>query len=64
MTALIHCSAGMHRTGTVGYTLMRMFGLTRDESLEGLKIMRMKTFENVGSERIDIAETLYVSKLL
>ena len=23
-TALIHCAAGIHRTGTLGYTLLRL----------------------------------------
>ena len=43
---------------------MRLCGLSRDEAMEGLKTMRQKTYDEVGSERIEIAESLYVSKLL
>ncbi len=34
---LIHCAAGIHRTGIVAYTLMRMDGKSEEEAFEGLK---------------------------
>ena len=51
---LIHCSAGVHRTGTIAYTLSRMSGLDRNEAFESLKIMREETYHsvNVGLDRI------------
>ena len=38
---LIHCSAGIHRTGTIAYTLLRMDGREPLIAWEGLKEMRM-----------------------
>lgn len=61
---LIHCSAGIHRTGTIAYTLMRSNGFDKEEALESLKKMRKETFEGVGENRLEIAETLYVPRLI
>ena len=38
--AVVHCSAGLHRTGTTGYTLLRLQGLDANEAYNGLKTMR------------------------
>ncbi|CDW73259.1 dual specificity protein phosphatase [Stylonychia lemnae] len=61
---LIHCSAGVHRTGTIGYTLMRMNGLDQLQSHEALKQMREQTFLDVGENRMQIAEQNYIPLLL
>ena len=37
---LIHCSAGMHRTGMVGYVLLRWRGLAASAVLEHMERMR------------------------
>ena len=44
---LMHCSAGMHRTGTIAYTLLRMAGLPKDEAYESLQKMRIETYKEV-----------------
>ncbi|MGQ0735195.1 MAG: protein-tyrosine phosphatase family protein [Acidobacteriota bacterium] len=42
-TLLIHCSAGMHRTGMVAYALLRRRGMTRDEALATIGEARVST---------------------
>lgn len=37
---LIHCAAGIHRTGTIAYTLLRMHGHNNIDAYESLKLMR------------------------
>ncbi len=54
-TLLIHCSAGIHRTGMVALALLRSCGYRQDEALELLGRMRPVTGEGVGAERIDWA---------
>ena len=56
----LHCSAGIHRTGFIAYILLRRDGLTRDEALSALKTEREVTFEQVGMERIDFAEEIFL----
>eukprot|EP00347_Sterkiella_histriomuscorum_P015217 403357863 len=62
--AVIHCAAGIHRTGTITYTLMRMDGKQCKEAYEGLKEMREQTYKGVGNWRITLAETALLPKLL
>jgi protein-tyrosine phosphatase len=48
----IHCSAGIHRTGMIGYALLRHLGLPKDVALERLRAMRDLTADGVGDERL------------
>ena len=54
--AVLHCAAGIHRTGTLGYTLLRLGGLGASEAFEGLRTMREETHKGVGDWRIKLAE--------
>ena len=54
--ALLHCAAGMHRTGMMCYTLLRHSGLNSQEAYNALGHMRKITFEEVGDHRIQLAE--------
>ena len=49
---LVHCAAGIHRTGTVSYSLLRMDGKDGKEAYETLKVMRQETYDGVGDWRI------------
>ena len=60
---MIHCAAGIHRTGTMAYTMLRMSGYSADEAVEGLKKMREDTHKGVGDWRIELAEKHLVPKL-
>ncbi len=53
-----HCSAGIHRTGYFVYLLLRLNGMTRKEALAELANLRVVTAEQVGTERIDLADEI------
>ena len=53
---LIHCSAGVHRTGTFTYSLLRRAGFTDEEAQELLYQIRPVTARQVGQNRIEIAK--------
>jgi protein-tyrosine phosphatase len=55
-SVLLHCAAGVHRTGMCGYGVLRRLGLTRVETLEFIKQLRITTFENCGMQRFDEME--------
>lgn len=54
---LIHCAAGMHRTGMAAYALLRLRGLDRAAALELMQQMRPVTREGVGEKRLDWVDT-------
>lgn len=65
--AVIHCAAGIHRTGTLAYTLIRLIGEnspSKDEAFLALKGVREDTWKGVGEWRIDIAEKYLVQYLM
>ncbi len=53
-----HCSAGIHRTGFFAYVLLRLRGLERNVALGELAALRAVTAEQVGDERIDLADEM------
>ena len=54
--AMLHCAAGIHRTGTIGYTLLRCSGYEPAQAFDMLKVMRVDTHKGVGDWRIELAE--------
>jgi protein tyrosine phosphatase (PTP) superfamily phosphohydrolase (DUF442 family) len=58
---LIHCSAGIHRTGMFGYALLRQLGLDRDAARSKLVELRVVTGEGVGDERLAWGDALFPS---
>ena len=59
----VHCALGLHRTGTIIYTLLRLFGETPETALEALEYIRKDTREKVGEHRIIKAEKILVPSL-
>ncbi|WP_171166483.1 tyrosine-protein phosphatase [Streptomyces sp. I05A-00742] len=57
-TAVVHCSAGIHRTGMFTYALLRACDLDAPEALSALTRMRAATAEGVGGQRLAWAEEL------
>lgn len=55
----LHCSAGLHRTGFVAYLILRRSGLNPDDAMEGLRALRPVTAEQVGEDRIALAEAKF-----
>jgi protein-tyrosine phosphatase len=49
---LIHCAAGIHRTGVVTYTLLRINGYSNENAMNEILQMRKDTYEGVGQWRI------------
>ena len=51
-SVLIHCSAGVHHTGTVAYGLLRGRGLDRAQALKLIAEARKETAEGMGTKRM------------
>lgn len=49
---LIHCSAGIHRTGTVAYGILRWRGVSQEEALKLIAKMRTVTHDEMGKTRL------------
>ena len=63
-SVLIHCSAGLHRTGIVAYMVLRMLGLSREDTLIHVSKMREVTGKALAQETKkgalkDLAERLF-----
>ena len=65
---LIHCAAGVHRTGIIAYSLIRLgnsyFGKTKEDAYRALMSLRQDTHFGVGEWRIDLAEENIVKPIL
>lgn len=54
----LHCSAGIHRTGFFAYVLLRVSGLDADAARAKLAEIRPVTAEQVGEDRLELAERI------
>ncbi len=61
---VLHCAAGIHRTGTMAYTILRMSGYSPTEAFDLLGTMREDTKKGVGDWRIELAEKHLVPQLI
>merc|ERR1712060_334461 len=64
---LIHCAAGIHRTGTLGFTLLRLGSegtMSKADAYLALKTLREDTHRGVGDWRIDLADQHLVIPIL
>ncbi|MEO0550093.1 MAG: tyrosine-protein phosphatase [Pseudomonadota bacterium] len=57
----LHCSAGLHRTGFVTHLILRNRGLSWDTALARLQELRPVTAEQVGEERLALAEAQFLN---
>lgn len=55
---LVHCAAGIHRTGLFCYALLRISGYDQERTLDTIKQIRQVTFDRCGKSRFDLAEHL------
>lgn len=53
-----HCSAGIHRTGFFVYILLRFKGHSSAEAQVQLAQLRQVTADQVGSERLELADQI------
>lgn len=51
-SVLIHCSAGMHRTGMIAFALLRLRGQTEEAALDMINRMRPHTRQALIAKRI------------
>jgi hypothetical protein len=56
---LVHCAAGIHRTGVFGYLLLRTLGRDPAAALADLFRVRLATGRGVGRNRLELAEALF-----
>ncbi|CAF3161599.1 unnamed protein product, partial [Rotaria sp. Silwood2] len=59
---IIHCAAGLHRTGTITYLLLRLCHFTSDQALLIINRTRAITARQVGQKRINAAEYNLLTK--
>ena len=64
LVIFIHCAAGVHRTGTILYTILRCTGESKESAMEAIKKIRIETWRNCGENRINYAEEYLVKPLL
>jgi protein tyrosine/serine phosphatase len=64
LTILVHCAAGVRRTGIIVYCLLRLNGETKDTALEIILKLREETRNGIGDYRIEYAEKYIIPHLL
>jgi len=60
----ISCAAGIHRTGTVTYLLLRKLGYTPETAKETIRQLRMVTALNMGEKRFNFIDELLTTNEL
>jgi hypothetical protein len=58
--AVVHCSAGIHRTGMIGNALLRRLGLAEDAARAKLAELREVTAKDVGAARLAWGDALAI----
>jgi hypothetical protein len=58
-SVLIHCAAGIHRTGFFVYNLLRMSGFEVSEATESFKAFRPEILRKFGRLRFEVAENFF-----
>jgi len=60
---LIHCSAGIHRTGLVAFALLRWRGYDQADALKMIEQMRLHTREGIQSKHLRFGNRVAEEKL-
>ena len=63
VNAVLHCAAGIHRAGTIGYTILGLSGYSAEESRSLLQTIREETHKGVGDWRIELSEKELVPRI-
>lgn len=64
LNIFVHCAAGIHRTGIILYTILRITGESESSAMEAIKQIRIETYRKCGDNRIQYAEKYLVQPLL
>ena len=64
---MVHCAAGIHRTGMVGYALLRLNGFSQEQALDILRTIRPQsaplTRLGIRKAHIDWVERVFAAEL-
>ena len=63
LVLFIHCAAGIQRTGTILYTILRLCNESKESIMEIIKFIRIEIYEKFGDDRINYAEEFLVKPL-
>lgn len=55
-SVMLHCAAGIHRTGILIYGVLRRLGFESSATLNLIKTMRSATYEHCGTDRFNEME--------
>lgn len=58
-TLLIHCAAGIHRTGFFVYNLLRLSGFSQSLTLDAILTFRPQILSRIGKHRLTISENFH-----
>ena len=61
---MVHCAAGIHRTGVFAYSLLRATGLSGKGAMTKILELREVTHRGVGKDRIEGADLYIIPPLL
>ena len=61
---VIHCAAGIHRTGVFAYSVLRGLGYSATNAMSKILELRKATHRGVGADRVRAAEDLIVPKVI
>ena len=56
---IVHCSAGLHRTGMFAFAILRKGNIERNDALAIIEEIRQKTFEALEEKYLLLAEDLH-----
>ncbi|KAH3732739.1 hypothetical protein Pelo_16434 [Pelomyxa schiedti] len=62
-SVMIHCSAGIHRTGMCAYALLRLRGRSPDEALTSLADMRIQTKDGIQARHLEWGDAFIARRL-
>ena len=63
LVLFMHCAAGIQRTGTILYTILRLCNESKESVMEIIKFIRIEIYEKCGDDRINYAEEFLVKPL-
>uniref|UniRef100_UPI003F491158 tyrosine-protein phosphatase n=1 Tax=Nonomuraea sp. CA-252377 TaxID=3240003 RepID=UPI003F491158 len=58
---LIHCSAGIHRTGMFAYALLRFTGMTSEDAAPSLERLNAVMATEVGDHRLAWGDRIHAT---
>jgi hypothetical protein len=57
---LIHCAAGIHRTGFFLYNLLRLCGKSAECTMDSILTIRPQVLDRIGRHRLEVSENFFL----